>query len=334
MNCLLCAECHGGGTSEHHLCVTVPCGHFLHEHCFAYLKKLSKLLHSEQQIRPHEPLHSSAPHCPECNKVVLYNVKIFVDTPATAVDLQSRVAHLQRKLLMRMAETSHNKREVISAQASCASRYQEINGLRGSLETLQATLASLDQMQPQGPKPTALHDENAAIAKMTQRELAWLVRDLHMRMTSEKTKLDAAQKLLTTKKNRYASLKSQYDAQRVTTAKARSARRAATIHLDPVVERPVAAPAAAASREAVVAPIDVVDVDAEDSDDDSDVEVVAVVPRARVLQASNDAFCPMRPVPGRVLPSYDVGSGRSLMDFPRAADATFQGLITQYQRRT
>jgi hypothetical protein len=331
MNHLLCTECNGAATPQHPLCITVPCGHLIHEECLAFLKKHAKLIRRGQPIALLAPPHSDAAHCPDCNAEVFRAVKMFLDAPGTSsVSTQNRVAHLQRKLLMRMNESIDNTKEVTAAGSSCALRFQEINGLRGALVALQAALAGLDQIQPRQQPPT-LQDENRAIASMTQHELSWLVRDLHSRTAVEKSKLEGAQKLLATKKHRYASMKAEYDAQRIMTAKAKSARQAATVHLDPVQVRPGThllgcAPEPAPSHSAAVD--DVIDVDAEETDDDSDVEVIAVVPRVQVKPEARST--PLRPVPTRVLPSYDVGSGRSLMDFPRAADATFQGVITQY----
>jgi hypothetical protein len=331
MNYLLCTECNGAATPQHPLCITVPCGHLIHEECLAFLKKHTKLMRRGQLLAP--PHSADAAHCPDCNSEVFRAVKMFLDAPATSsVGTQNRVAHLQRKLLMRMNESNDNTKEVTAAGSSCALRFQEINGLRGALVALQAALASLDQIQPRQQPPT-LQDENRAIASMTQHELSWLVRDLHSRTTVEKSKLEGAQKLLATKKHRYASMKAEYDAQRIMTAKAKSARQAATVHLDPLQVRPGTQLQGSASESARPPPQsaavdDVIDVDAEVTEDDSDVEVIAVVPRVQVKPEARSA--PLRPVPTRVLPSYDVGSGRSLMDFPRAADATFQGVITQY----
>lgn len=328
MNLLVCSECHGGATAEHRLCVAAPCGHILHESCATFLKQQAKLMRRGQPINPHEP--PAVVQCPDCGEGVHTTHLMFLDATALPEDeRQRRAAHLQRKLVMRLAEGLENKREVQTASASCAARFQEINGLKSALQALQAALENLDQFQVKRgpiPMPGVLHDEGSAITNMTPQQLSWHVRDLHGRLTVEKAKLDSAQKLLVSKKRRYLSLKSEYDAQRVAKTKDRNFEKRAVINVDPVISKvAVSAPPPAAAAN-TYASSDVIDVDASDSD--SDVEIVAVVPRVVVVKP--EAAATMRPLAMRSLPSYDVGSGRSLLDFPRVADATFQPVITRY----
>lgn len=341
---LTCSECHGTASPKFRLCITAPCGHLVHESCMQFLRKKTKLLRALDPADGAQFPRTAYPLCPRCGSEVHDAIVVFYDTNSVtdgSDNPQSRAGHLQRKVLVRLSEIVDSRKAVVIAGSSCALRFEEISSLKTRLTALNDELTKLDRLQQKPPSsnPCANGTASSEISQMTQTQLASLIRELHSRLYQEKCKMDTAQKLLATKRQRFVILKAEYDAQRANGQRRASARRAETVCVDPELPHANAhtnarkghvSPALGSVSNSRTTAVDVdccgevIDVD-DESCSDSDVEIIEQRPpkSADDLSALR-TVATLLPAAERCLPSYDVGSGRSLMDFPRSADATFQ----------
>ena len=212
MSCVECShplifissKSNGASLDETKVSILWPCGHQIHACCSEFRRKRSKLATPmSEDLSPTEVMIEATTRCPSCAVHARLVTHLFLDTDLCSSHTEGssrlpRIAHLQRKLLMRSRDVTAASTNVVNLTRSCAALHAEnasavfeMESLKGRLprsvdtDAARSQIGSFDEMDVDGLRTYLSQTSDAS------RELRKKLMTLRSSNSSRRARLEA-----------------------------------------------------------------------------------------------------------------------------------------------